>query len=243
MDREWAVLEDDGLAERWIDAVQAVARRWTIGDVALLGRWLAEAPAVFEGAQGVLLDEQHGFFPHTTWSTCTFAPALALLAAADAHAEPWRVGVVRSHAVRHGAGPLPTETRALDGLVHEHNRTHPFQGRVRYGWFDAVLARYALAAAGGVDALALTHLDLAERAPLFACEDYEAGSAWLTPDPARPLEAQAALTRALFEARPTLRALPSTPRAIVPAIEALIRQRISFVSHGPTAADVHDAEP
>jgi adenylosuccinate synthase len=73
------------------------------------------------------------------------------------------VGVLRSHAVRHGAGPLPTESATLRARVEEHNASNPWQGPVRYGWLDAVLTRYALERCGGVDVLALTHLDLIER--------------------------------------------------------------------------------
>lgn len=235
---ELAVFEDEGLIRRWWEGASSVARRWTVADVSRLRGWLAEAPAVFEGAQGVLLDEQHGFHPHTTWSTCTFAPALALLEEACPDAEVERVGVLRSHAVRHGHGPLPTETTALDGRVQEHNASHSFQGRVRYGWFDAVLARYALKAVGGVDRLALTHLDLADRAPLFAAEAYEGGSEWLTPDPRRPLEAQEALTRALFAARPSLRTLPGSGEGVREVLESLLGQPVALAAFGPRSKDV-----
>jgi adenylosuccinate synthase len=46
---------------------------------------------------------------------------------------------------------LPTQTQALRPLISEHNQFNPWQGAVRYGWFDAVLARYALQITGGVD--------------------------------------------------------------------------------------------
>ncbi len=111
---------------------------------------------IFEGAQGVLLDENHGYHPHTTWSTCTPANAEELLAGSDY--EPVRIGVVRSHAVRHGPGPLPSE-HAVMRPMSDHNRDNEWQGPVRYGWFDPVLTRYALAAAGPLDQLVLTHLD------------------------------------------------------------------------------------
>jgi adenylosuccinate synthase len=238
---ELAVLEGEGLIGRWMDEVGSIARRWMLADGSTLGRWLAEGPAVFEGAQGVLLDEQHGFHPHTTWSTCTFAPALRLLAETRPDAEVERVGVLRSHAVRHGHGPLPTETRALSGAVHEHNTAHPFQGRVRYGWFDAVLARYALEVAGGVDRLALTHLDLADRVPLQAAESYEGGSGWLTPDPRRPLEAQEAITRSLSAVRPRLRTLPGSRAGVLEELQALVGRPVRLTSVGPRAGDIRES--
>jgi adenylosuccinate synthase len=237
---ERAVFEDDGLIARWLEGVSPVARRWTVGDASLLGRWLAQGAAVFEGAQGVLLDEQHGFHPHTTWSTCTFAPALALVRESCPEAEVERLGVLRSHAVRHGLGPLPTETATLDGAVHEHNAPHPFQGRVRYGWFDAVLARYALQVTGGVDRLALTHLDLADRLPLHAAEAYEGGSRWLTADALRPLDVQEGLTRALFAARPRLRPLPGSRRGLLESLQTLLGQPVAVTAAGPRANDVRE---
>src|SRR5262249_4473107 len=150
--------------------------RIAIVDEAWLTRELA-APgaAVLEGAQGVLLDEWAGFHPHTTWSTCTFERALELL---REHAFPGtlsRVGVMRTYAVRPSAGPMPTEDATLAPLLPErHNTEGPWQGHVRRGWPDFVLARYALEVCGGADALALTHLDALDRVPAWrACTAYE----------------------------------------------------------------------
>lgn len=62
---------------------------------------------MFEGAQGILLDEWHGFHPYTTWSTTTFANAETLLAEAGESAI--RLGVIRCYMTRHGPGPFVTE--------------------------------------------------------------------------------------------------------------------------------------
>ncbi|RYE95003.1 MAG: adenylosuccinate synthetase [Myxococcales bacterium] len=112
-------------------------------------------PLLLEGAQGVLLDERHGFWPHVTPSTTTFAGADEL--SPDV---PYRLGVLRAFSTRHGAGPLVAERPAGGGLLRgEHNAHNPWQGAFRAGWFDLVLARHALAVVGGVDGLALTCLD------------------------------------------------------------------------------------
>ncbi|XVV07929.1 adenylosuccinate synthetase [Actinosynnema sp. CA-248983] len=108
---------------------------------------------VFEGAQGVLLDETHGFHPHTTWSTTTPRNALALLAGRPSRT----IGVTRTYHTRHGAGPFPTEDQALNH-PELHNNTGTYQGAWRTGHFDAVLFRHALACARP-DALAITHRD------------------------------------------------------------------------------------
>jgi adenylosuccinate synthase len=111
---------------------------------------------VLEGAQGVLLDQHHGFHPHTTWSNTTPVNARELLGG-RAHTV---VGVTRTYHTRHGAGPLPTEDPALlDRYPERHNGTGDYQGAWRVGHLDAALLDRAIAVCGGVDALAVTHLD------------------------------------------------------------------------------------
>lgn len=133
----------------------------TIRDADVLGPWLTSTrDVVFEGAQGVLLDEEHGFQPHTTWTDCTFGNADTLMTEVYHHARVVRIGVMRAYATRHGEGPFPTESAALTRILREsHNRSDPWMGSMRKGWFDAVLARYAKHVIGGVDFLALTCLD------------------------------------------------------------------------------------
>ena len=144
-------------------AYAAFAGRVTLVDSACLTSLLRAGPVVFEGAQGVLLDEWHGFHPYTTWSTTTFANAETLLAETGQTAA--RLGVVRCYLTRHGPGPLVTEDPTLE-LADRHNARNQWQGRFRTGHFDAVALRYALEVAGGVDGIALTHLDAAARQPL-----------------------------------------------------------------------------
>jgi adenylosuccinate synthase len=132
----------------------ADAVRITTGDEA--GRLADAGRLVFEGAQGVLLDETHGFHPHTTWSTVTPRNARALLGGRNARV----LGVTRTYQTRHGAGPLPTEDAGvLVRFPERHNGYGEYQGGWRAGHLDTVLLRYAVAACGGVDGLAVTHLD------------------------------------------------------------------------------------
>jgi adenylosuccinate synthase len=135
-------------------------------DVELLGyisRYSDTGDIIFEGAQGVLLDETFGFQPHTTWSTTTCENACVLAEEAGI-TDLTRLGVLRAHWVRHGPGPFPTEDESLSGmLVGDHNETGPWQGKVRTGWFDVKLAKYAVSVCGGhIDSLALTCVDKVE---------------------------------------------------------------------------------
>jgi adenylosuccinate synthase len=216
------------------------------------GLTLTETPpsvetAVFEGAQGVLLDRHHGFYPYVTPSRTTLDNAEALLAAWAPGATRVRAGVLRAYATRHGAGPLPTEDAALTRrLTEAHNRQDAWQGGFRVGWFDAVLARYALRSAAPIDALVLTCLDrLAGLGPLSVADAYEDAGAPLRelPPPAADLPARAAGTAWLLAQRPRYLSLSGweTPglcaeaRAYVAQVEALVGRPIAAVSLGPTA--------
>ena len=118
---------------------------------------------VFEGAQGVLLDEWKGFHPYTTWSTTTPANAHKLLKEADVLDDPYVLGVTRTYSTRHGAGPFPTENSALSDVLEDtYNVSNPYQNNFRVGDLDMILMQYAIKACGGLDAmdgLSLTHLD------------------------------------------------------------------------------------
>ncbi|MFI5926666.1 adenylosuccinate synthetase [Micromonospora sp. NPDC051543] len=206
------------------------------GGVAIVDRtWLAGAlrsgTCVFEGAQGVLLDEWHGFHPYTTWSTTTFTNADRLLAEAGQAGELTRIGVLRTVTTRHGPGPLVTEDPTLP-FVDRNNPTNPWQGRFRFGHFDAVAHRYALAAAGGVDGLALTHLDLAGP-DLRICRRYDTGDR-LTPGPPGDLDRQAALTDRLLRSRPVY---DEAPADWAEAVGAELATPVVLTSRGPTADD------
>lgn len=114
---------------------------------------------IFEGAQGILLDEKFGFAPYTTWSNCTFENALTLLQEAHFQGNVIRIGVIRSYMTRHGNGPFPTEGLITVDLSKEHNTTGRWQGNFRVGCFDENLVQYAVECAGGLNGVALTHID------------------------------------------------------------------------------------
>lgn len=241
---------------RWSSRVQPLVEAGCVVDEAVLEAWVGPGlPVVFEGAQGVLLDEAIGFHPHTTWTDCTPRQALELISEHLPSHAPVRVGVLRSHGVRHGNGPFPSEA-ALGVEVVDHNRENPWQGRVRYGWFDAVLARYALERCGGVELLALTHLDLlTRRGGLSAVEAYVPrpgqedafAPRWvqgaeghrLRTDLRGGLEAQEALGAWLQSGVSTrVRAFGRDVGDFVAWVEHRLGVRVAVTSTGPTAADV-----
>lgn len=206
-------------------AFGAFAARVRITGENFLPVLLRRGPAVFEGAQGVLLDERYGFHPHTTWSTTTFANAATLLAEAGASAR--RLGVLRAYLTRHGPGPFVTEDPRLV-RPEPHNRHGRWQGAFRVGHLDAVALRYALEVCGGADALALTHLDAP--APLL-CDAYDIGKRIA---PAAGLAGQKLLTARLLAARPRYSPVGTDPAATV---ERALGVPVAVRSYGPTFLD------
>lgn len=115
---------------------------------------------IFEGAQGVLLDQDHGFHPYTTWSDTTSRNAYAILSDLQSDVVPEEIGIIRAFTTRHGPGPFPSEAKYLSELLEDpRNPENRWQKRMRIGQFDAVALRYALAVNRGVTSLAVTHLD------------------------------------------------------------------------------------
>jgi adenylosuccinate synthase len=229
------------------DVYQAFAQRVRIVDEdagdGYLSTLLESGPCVFEGAQGVLLDEWYGFHPHTTWSTTTFANAEELLK--ESGQEPdsaVRLGVVRTYATRHGAGPFVTEDAALaPALPEPHNTTGTWQGAFRIGHFDAVAHRYALDVCGGADTLVVTHAD----APAYGrrlCRAYQASAdvpameklpRSLMPD----LDYQRLLTKTVASCTPVYEDGPQDQRDWPDVIGDALGTTVGVVSSGPTWRD------
>jgi len=132
---------------------------------------------LFEGAQAVMLDVDHGTYPYVTSSN-----TVAGNAAAGAGVGPNRIGYVlgiaKAYTTRVGSGPFPTELKDETGrLLGERGREFgTVTGRARRcGWFDAAMVRQAVKV-GGVDGLVLTKLDVLDGLPtLRICTGYRVG--------------------------------------------------------------------
>ena len=116
---------------------------------------LRRSVSIFEGAQGVLLDEVYGFAPYNSWTNTTAGNAKRILR--DIDIPRTTIGVVRTYFTRHGPGPFVSECEPT--IQDRHNGTGKWQGKFRTGLFDLVAFRYSLRCAGGVDEIALTHVD------------------------------------------------------------------------------------
>ncbi|WP_051304951.1 adenylosuccinate synthetase [Chitinilyticum litopenaei] len=200
---ELAPLLSPDLPQRWLRQVRELVALSPPASRERIARQLQHGRVIFEGAQGMLLDEHYGFHPHTTWSS-TGPQAAAAVARHYGLDEPHaHYGALRSYHTRHGAGPFPTHDAALDLLSEPHNADDGWQGPFRRGHFDAVLLRYALACAGPIDGLLLSHVDALARAPIQWCDAYRVdGQRRQRLAPPTTPDEQEALTRLLSAAKP-----------------------------------------
>jgi adenylosuccinate synthase len=199
--------------------------------------------ALLEGAQGVMLDVDHGTYPFVT-SSNTVAGAAAAGAGLPPRALDRVVGITKAYTTRVGGGPFPTE---LSGSLGERLRADGEEfgattGRPRRcGWFDAVVVRHAVALSG-VDGLAITKADvLTGLDPLRVCVGYELDgrrterlpvtvSAW---ERVRPVyEDLPGWTEPIGDVR-DLDALPTNARRYLERLSTLVGAPMVIVSVGP----------
>ncbi len=116
---------------------------------------------LFEGAQGVLLDVDHGTYPYVT-SSNTVAASAASGSGLGPGAIGYVLGIAKAYTTRVGGGPFPTELHDHIGeLIGDRGREFGTNTgrRRRCGWFDAVLTRQAVKTSG-INGVALTKLDI-----------------------------------------------------------------------------------
>jgi len=191
---------------------------------------------VLEGAQGLLLDEDHGFYPHTTWSKITPEWAVEFLDEAGYIEQREWIGVTRPYQTRHGNGPMMPGID-LRHFYDEHNITNDWQGDFRYGFTDGCMLAYAAECArhyGGLDCIAVTHTDILETQPMFnTISNYEDGSGKFSFkfDPNRGLNEMEKLGERLKHATPI------TGVAIADEVFDYISEKtgvpIEYMSNGP----------
>ena len=200
------------------------------------------AAILLEGAQGSLLDIDHGTYPFVTSSTTTSGGAAVGAGVAPTTLDAV-LGVVKAYTTRVGNGPMPTELGAPLGeemrrLGNEFGAT---TGRPRRcGWFDAVVVRYA-ARVNGLTGLAVTKLDVLDTFDKLAiCTGYEVGGELHTEFPGDVAALETLVPKyEWFDGwkRPTSEArrlsqLPGAARRYIDRIEELCETPIAYVSVG-----------
>jgi adenylosuccinate synthase len=202
---------------------------------------------LFEGAQGTLLDIDHGTYPYVTSSNASVGGVCTGLGIPP-KAIGRVLGVVKAYTTRVGEGPFPTELSGEMGnrLRESGSEYGAVTGRPRRcGWFDAVAVRYA-ARINGLDGLALTKLDVLDGLErIDICTSYRCGDRTLTEFPSDVR--QLALCEPVYESMPgwtapsagarTFNRLPEAARNYIARLEDVSGVRAAIVSTGSERDD------
>ena len=198
---------------------------------------------LFEGAQGSLLDIDHGTFPFVTSSNSSGCGVHSGSGVPERAIERM-IGVVKAYTTRVGGGPFPTE---LDDEIGQHIRDvgreyGTVTGRPRRcGWFDAVAAGYA-ARLSGVDCLTVALLDvLSGLDEIKICEAYEIDGERTTDFPshvddlarAQPVYRSLSGWKADITTADSMADLPAETRTYLDTLSALVGSPVEIVSVGP----------
>ena len=246
-----------GFNEPAIDREQLIAELRAIADFVLpyaqpVWRVLAQAKAkgqriLFEGAQGVLLDIDHGTYPFVT-SSNTIAGTAAGGSGMGPGAVGFVLGIAKAYTTRVGSGPFPTELENETGErlgVRGHEFGTVTGRKRRCGWFDSVLVRQA-AAVGGITGIALTKIDVLDGFEEIAiCTGYRLGDQVLDYFPAHA--ADQAGVEPIYETMPgwsestagarSWAELPAQAIKYIRRIEELIQCPVTLVSTSPERDD------
>src|SRR5215218_5486241 len=227
----------------------AARMRPMMRDVSVL---LAEAmragkSILFEGAQGTLLDIDHGTYPYVTSSNASIGGVCTGLGIPP-KAIGQVLGVVKAYTTRVGEGPFPTELSGEMGnrLRESGSEYGAVTGRPRRcGWFDAVAVRYA-ARINGLDGLALTKLDVLDGLEQISiCTSYRCGGRTLTEFPSDVR--QLAACEPVYESMPgwttptagirEFDRLPDAAKRYIARLEEISGVRAAIVSTGSERDD------
>ena len=202
---------------------------------------------LFEGAQGILLDVDHGTYPFVT-SSNTVASSAATGTGCGPNSINYVLGITKAYTTRVGEGPFPTElvseigellgTRGKEfGTVTSRKR--------RCGWFDGVLVRQTIKISG-IDGIALTKLDvLDELDEIKMCIQYELDGKKINYFPAA-VEDQLKI-KPIYKTFPgwgtstngikNINDLPENAKKYISAIENFVETKISSISTSPERED------
>lgn len=146
-------------------------------------QYLKDYTIIYEGSQGLLLDVKYGLRPNTTLLDTTVNHAMRIVdrikrkhrdMVTEGHINVNKVGVAKAYYTRHGKGVFPTENYKMNLTMYDANQEKTFwNGEIRFGWFDAVLFRYAQRI-NNVNEVYLSSLDVLEgMGPLKVCNSYQ----------------------------------------------------------------------
>ncbi len=198
---------------------------------------------LFEGAQGVMLDVDHGTYPFVTSSNTT-AGGAPTGSGVPPHCIDKVLGIVKAYTTRVGEGPFPTELFCDMGM-HLATVGHEFgatTGRPRRcGWFDAVVAKYA-AMTCGIDEWALMKLDVLDNVETIkVCVAYDCDGERLETLPAsirkltrcQPIYEEVPGWMCSTEECTSIEELPENAKKYIAYLEEVTGVKVSILSVGP----------
>ncbi len=202
---------------------------------------------LFEGAQGVLLDVDHGTYPFVT-SSNTVASAAATGSGCGPNSINYVLGITKAYTTRVGEGPFPTELK--DNIGEElGNRGKEFgtvtSRKRRCGWFDGVLVRQTIKIAG-IDGIALTKLDVLDSLDeIKMCIAYELDGKKLDYLPAavddqikaKPIYKSFKGWKSSTKGTKNFNDLPENAKIYIKELENFVETKISSISTSPERND------
>ncbi len=237
-----------------VEAVLELARERLLplmADVTLIlhERHKAGDSILFEGAQGAMLDVDHGTYPFVTSSNTVSGAALAGLGMGPNMIDEV-LGIVKAYTTRVGAGPFPTELYNDSGMTDAAGRHMAEKGQEfgattgrprRTGWFDAVVVRHAVRI-GGVTGLAVTKLDVLDGLEeIKLCVAYNCKGKRLDSIPADCAMLEACTP--VYETLPgwseltfgatSFEQIPEAAKALLRRIEEVCESPVKMLSTGP----------
>ncbi|KPK42550.1 MAG: adenylosuccinate synthetase [Omnitrophica WOR_2 bacterium SM23_29] len=151
----------NGIYKKYVGYRRTISK-YTCNSTRILNEAVKKKKSIlFEGAQGTLLDVDHGTYPYVTSSNATAGGACTGTGLGPSKIDKV-IGVVKAYTTRVGEGPLPTEfpPRLMEGIRAKGREYGATTGRPRRcGWFDSVIVRHS-AMVNGLDAIAVTKLDV-----------------------------------------------------------------------------------
>lgn len=236
----------DEIAEEYLTYAERIKPHISDTSVLLNRALRSDQWVLFEGAQGCLLDIDHGTYPFVTSSNTTAGGACTGTGVGPKMID--RVlGIAKAYITRVGSGPFPTELPSAPGSIGEHltmkgGEFGTTTGRQRRcGWYDAVIVRYAVQVNGLTD-LAITKLDvLSELESIKVCVAYQYEGHRHNDLPchqtifhhAKPVYEELSGWRTDITACRTFEELPKEARDYIGFIEDLAEVPVSIVAVGP----------
>ena len=209
----------------------------------------AGASVLYEGAQGSMLDVDHGTYPFVTSSNTVAGAALAGLGVGPGQVDEV-LGICKAYTTRVGAGPFPTELYNAEGMNDASGKHMAEKGQEfgattgrprRTGWFDAVVVQHAVRI-NGVTGLAITKLDVLDGLEeVKLCVAYELDGKRITSIPACSRDLEACVP--VYESMPgwsestfgatSSEQLPATAKAFLRRLEEVCGSPVTMLSTGP----------